>query len=255
MMIRSTTLRAVLTALTLSAPLSAQDASEADVAVLRETIAQVIDVKSQTSQEKALWEQEKASMAALLDLHRQELALLNEELATAGQSAGDYDAEQQQRQARVEQLKEARAAAAETVAANRTRTLALAKRFPPPLLNAAEADIIELEEWKKGDEPRQGLQAILRLVTQAAQFNRRLTREKEERGGRQVDVIYLGLAAAYYADANGSAGVGKPGPEGWKWQQQDDVHSAVTLVLAQLDKKRPPERVRLPIEISTPAAQ
>ena len=235
-------------------------AAEPEIVVLRETISQVVDVKTQSSQEKNAWELEKASMAGLLDLHKKELALLDEELAAAGQSTDGYDEKQEEAKAGIAKLKESKSLTGETVSANKALALALAKRFPLPLKKDAEADIIELEEWQKGDEPRQGLQAILRIITQAEQFNRRLTRVKEERDGRQVDVIYLGLASAYYADRNGSAGIGTPGVDtpgvdGWTWTGQDDLHDEVMLVLAQLDKKRPPELVSLPVKIEAQPAR
>lgn len=230
-------------------------AAEPEVVVLRETISQVVDVKTQSSQEKNTWELQKASMAELLELHKKELALLDEELATAGQSTDGYEEKQEEAKAGIAKLKESKSLTGETISANKAVALALAKRFPIPLKTAAEADIIELEEWQKGDEPRQGLQAILRIITQAEQFNRRLTRVKEEREGRQVEVIYLGLASAYYADRDGSAGIGTPGADGWTWTKQNDVHDEVMLVLAQLDKKRPPELVSLPVKIESQSAR
>jgi len=230
-------------------------ATEPEVVVLRETIAKVVDLKNQTSQEKNTWELEKASMAQLLDLHKKELALLNEELATSGQSTDGYDAKKKEAESRIEFLKNSKSLVADTIALEKLTTLALSKRFPAPLLKEAAADIAKLKEWQQGEEPRQGLQAILGIVAQAEQFNRRLTRVKEERDGRQVEVLYLGLATAYYADRNGTAGIGTPGPDGWTWTEQNDVHDEVTLVLAQLDKKRPPELVSLPVKIEVQSGQ
>ncbi len=224
-------------------------AEESEVAELREVISKEVDVRVQASAEAADWEARKAEMAALLELHRRELELLDEELDKAGQSAGGFDERKREAEARVAELREARRVAAEAVVANKQRALGLAARFPAPLVDASEADRLRLAEWKPGDEPRGGLQAILGLVTAAEQFNRRVTRSVEERGGREVEVVYLGLAAAYYADRNGAAGVGRPGADGWVWEEKGEIHGAVTEVLAQLDKKRPPEVVRLPVRI------
>ena len=43
---------------------------------LRETISKIVDVRTLESEERLDWEARKAEMAALLDLHRRELALL-----------------------------------------------------------------------------------------------------------------------------------------------------------------------------------
>ena len=82
-----------------------------------------------------------------------------------------------------------------------------------------------------------------------------MTRSREERDGREVEVIYLGLARAYYADRSGNAGIGVPGAGGWDWESRPDLHGQVTNALAQLDKKRPPEVVSLPLKIDGKGAK
>jgi hypothetical protein len=69
------------------------------------------------------------------------------------------------------------------------------------------------------------------------------------RDGQEVDVIYLGLARAFYLGRNGAAGVGEPGAEGWTWRANEAIAGEVGKALAQLDKKRPPELVELPVKI------
>lgn len=243
-------IRVLFFAAVLSAGSAAGQApDEARLAELREAISKEVDVRAQASAEAADWEARKAEMAALLELHRRELELLDEELAEAGQSAGGHDERRSEAEAAVAKLRGVRSAAAEVVAANRDRALALAARFPRPLREAGEADRLQLESWRAGDEPRGGLQAILALATAAEQFNRRVTRSVEERDGREVEVIYLGLALAYYADRHGNAGIGRPSTDGWSWESRPEIHGVVSGALAQLDKRRPPEVVELPVRI------
>ena len=233
-------------------PLSARGAGEVPDAVvveLRETIAKIVDVESRASGERLEWQGRKAEMAALLELHRKELALLDEELAKAGTSVPDEDARRSGAAEEIGRLKAARRAAAEAVAANRGRALALAGRFPQPLAVESAPEITTLEAWEAGDEPREALQALLGLVARAEQFNRRITRSRETRGGREVEVLYLGLAVAYYADRSGSAGVGFPGSEGWQWQSRPELSAEVLKAFDELDRRRPPELVRLPVRI------
>jgi hypothetical protein len=229
-------------------PTAGQD-PDAQVVELRETISKVVDVKSRASQEKGDWDGRKAEMAELLKLHRQELELLSEELEKAGSSAGGYDEKKREAEVELEQLKAARRAASEAVVRNRDRMLAMAKRFPAPLAKEAEVERVSLESWERGDEARDGLQAILGMVTKAEQFNRRITRSKEERDGREVEVIYMGLGRAYYADRSGNAGVGEPGVDAWEWVSRPELNGEVIKALDELDKKRPPELVELPVKI------
>ncbi|WP_193213853.1 DUF3450 family protein [Luteolibacter marinus] len=228
---------------------AAESAPDAAVVELRETISKVVDVKSQTSAERLDWEARKAEMNELLGLHRRELQLLDEELSKAGQSAGGYDEQKQAAEAEIALLKQARRASREAVARNQPRMLALAKRFPAPLAGDTEIERIMLEAWKPGDEPRDGLQAILGMIAKAEQFNRRITRAKEERDGREVEVLYLGLAGAYYADRSGNAGTGEPAEEGWVWASRPELNGEVLNAFDQLDKKRPPALVELPVKI------
>ncbi len=229
---------------------AAQEAQpDAAVVELRETISKIVDTQAQASKERTDWQARKEELAALLELHRRELALLDEELEKAGQSAGGYDEQKKEAQAELEKLKTARRAAGEAAARNAPRTLALAKRFPEPLAKETETERVTLEAWRPGDEPREALQSILGIIGKAEQFNRRLTRAKEVRDGREAEVIYLGLARAFYADRSGRAGVGEPSADGWKWQARPEIHGEVRKAIATLDKRRPPALVELPVQV------
>ena len=171
------------------------------------------------------------------------------ELAAAGGAAGGYDEAKRGAEEAIGGLRWVRTVAGEVVARSKPRALALAGRFPAPLADEVKVDRVKLESWQAGDEPRDGLQAILGMVAKAEQFNRRIRRSREVRDGQEVEVIYLGLARAYYVGRNGDAGVGEPGPEGWNWTANKAIAGEVEKALAQLDKKRPPELVELPVKI------
>lgn len=224
-------------------------AVDGDVVELRGTIGKIVEVKAQAAKERMEWESRKAEMAELLELYRREMAMLDEELEAAGESAGGYDEAKRGAEEAIARLRRVRTLAGEVMARSKPRALALASRFPAPLVKEVKADRVKLESWKPGDEPRGGLQAILGMVTKAEQFNRRIRRSSEVRDGQEVEVIYLGLARAYYLGRDGAAGVGEPGAEGWRWSADRAIAGEVGKALAQLDKKRPPELVKLPVKI------
>lgn len=226
-----------------------ETAVDGDVVALRETISKIVDVKAQAAAERMGWEARKTEMTELLALYGQEMAMLDEELALAGASAGGYDEAKKRAEGEIAALRRVRALAGEVVARSKPRALALAARFPVPLASEIEVERVKLETWQAGDEPREGLQAILGMVSKAEQFNRRIRRNREVRDGQEVEVIYLGLARAYYVGRNGDAGVGEPGPDGWNWTTDKAIAGEVRKALAQLDKKRPPELVELPVKI------
>lgn len=234
--------------LTLALHSGAQE-PEPTVEELRETIAKIVDTQSMDSAELLGWEARKAEMAALLDLHRRELTLLDEELGKAGQSAPSHEEATAEMKAKIEALKQTRRLTAEAVARNVPRMIALAQRFPDPLLADSTAELAALNEWKPADEPREALRSILALLSKAEQFNRRLTRTTAIRDNREVQVLYLGLAQAFYTDRKEKAGIGKPAPDGWKWTAQPAILNELNTALDTLDKKHPPTMVRLPLEI------
>ncbi len=231
--------------------LRGQDSEDAAVVSLRETISKIVETDALRSKELADWEARKASMAELLELHRRELALLDEELEKAGGSADEFAARKDEKAREIARLKEARDAVRAAVLKARPRMLALAKRFPQPLGDEVESDRLKLEGWREDEEPRAALQAVLSMVGAAEQFNRRITRSIEVRDDREVEVLYLGLARAYYGDRNGNAGVGMAGVDGWQWESKPELAGEIASAFDQLDRKRPPELVELPVKIIT----
>lgn len=232
----------------LSIPVRAQEA-DAQVVELRETISKIVDVQTLESGERLQWEARKSEMAALLELHQKEIALLDEELAGAGKSAPGHDSSAEALKSEIEALKASRRLAAETAARNVPRTLKIASSLPAPLLTEAEADLSALRTWRASDEPREALRSILSLLGKAQQFNRRFTRSTQIIDGREAEVLYLGLGCAFYADRKGNAGIGTPAAAGWKWEARPALHPQVRSAFDSLDKKSPPAVVELPLII------
>ena len=224
-------------------------AEDAAVIELRETISKIVDTQTLESKERADWKARKAEMQNLLELHQKELTLLDEELGKAGTSAPGHANSSDSIKSQIEALKVSRRATVEAVARNVPRTIALAKLFPTPLKKEAEPELAALNSWKPSDEPREALQSIIALLTKANQFNRRFTRTTEVRDNREVQVLYLGLARAFYTDTQGNAGIGQPGTDGWTWKSRPEIHSQLTAALDTLEKKQAPAMVELPLQI------
>lgn len=227
------------------------DEPEADAQVieLRETISKTVDVKVIASQELTKWKIAQASMNQLLELHREELRLLENELKTGGLSAEGHDQRTEDLNYKISELKKAREEMDSAVTRNKSRVQAIAKSFPEPLRDDLSPELITLKRWQSGDEPRDGLQAILGILSKAEQFNRRITRDKQVRNKREVEVIYLGLGRAFYVDKMSNGGVGEPARDGWVWTANERIADQIQMALDELDKKRPPEAVKLPIKL------
>lgn len=226
---------------------------EVKIIELREAISKLVDVQTLESKERNDWVAKKASFGALLELHQRELKLLDEELAKAGKTAPAHETQTADLESEIQALKQARQLTAEAIARNLPRLSTLAQQFPKPLLVDVEADLASLKAHGPQDEPRDALQSMLAVLAKAEQFNRRFTRSTEVQDGSEVQVLYLGLAQAYYmdrkADGKGKAGVGRPSAEGWTWKSQAEIREALQAAFEIMDKKRQPATVTLPLTL------
>lgn len=216
---------------------------------LRAAISGIVEIQSQASKELRDWETRKVVMAELLDVHRREIELLNEELETSGRSAPGHDDSVAGATEEIAALRETRAKLTAAVERSRPRVLALARRFPGPLAAEVQSELASLAAWETGNEPREALQPLLGVLSKASQFNRRISRSLEIVNDREVEVVYLGLARAFYADRSGVAGIGVPAADGWEWRADTSLNRRVIRAFEILDQKRPPSRVELPLHI------
>lgn len=226
---------------------SAEDAAQ--IEEMRSTITGIVELQSQASKENRDWEARRDAMAELMELHRREISLLDEELKQSGRSAPGHAKAVESAEQEISRLREVRSKMVEVIEQTRPRVIALANRFPRPLRQEIEPDFATLDSWDRGDEPRDALQAMLGILSKASQFNRRITRSLEVVDSREVEVFYLGLARAYYADRSSAAGIGRPASTSWEWRSEPGLNRRVLKAFEILDQKQPPSRIDLPLII------
>ena len=221
----------------------------AQIEELRATISGIVELQSQASAELREWQARRDAMAELIEIHRREIALLGEELEKSGRSAPGHAEAVEAANQEIARLREVRSGMADLIERIRPRMVALSARFPRPLRDEIESDAATLEQWNRGDEPRDAMQAMLAVLSKASQFNRRVSRSHEVVDSREVEVVYLGLARAYYADRSGVAGIGIPGVSAWEWRPDPALNRRVLRAFDILDQKQPPARIDLPLII------
>lgn len=253
-MMRTTLLLLGLTASIL--PLAAQE-RKTDPAADRELIRQWMKTERLLAEEKNAWKVNKQRMQDLLDLYQKELKLLNEEIEKAGASAGLVDERKEKLESGLKDFRDAQRLLAETLARLLPRVRGLARKLPAPLQDELEADIDFLRSPDALAKPRDVLKSMLAVLTGAGRFNRSITVTEETRtlsDGKKmtVDVLYLGLARAYFATASGqTSGIGTPGDDGWQWQDRPDLAANVRRAIAIYRKDKQPQLIRLPVGLST----
>ncbi len=65
----------------------------------------------------------------------------------------------------------------------------------------------------------------------------------------EVKTVYLGLGQAYFLSSRGEAGIGRPTPEGWRWEAANDQAPGITEAIEILENKGKPRFVPLPVTI------
>lgn len=251
----------------LTGAIVAQDAAQEtpepalDPVATRELIGQWVQTERLLSEEKTSWQVEKSRMQQLLDLYQKELKLLDEEITKAGTSSGMVDERQQLLKKEIKEFRDAQRVLADAMARLLPRIQAIIPRLPQPLLDEISTDSDLLLSAEALENPRDVLKSMLAVMAASGRFNRSVHVVEETRelsGGKKmtVDVIYLGLARAYYAsDAGDTAGVGTPGKNAWQWQEQPKLASEIRKTIAVYRKDTPPQLLQLPISLSDEPSQ
>lgn len=250
--------------LLLASSLLAQESSpidapaQIDPTATRELIRQWVQTERLLSEEKTTWQVEKSRMQELLDIYQKELKLLNEEITQAGSSTEMVDERKQTHEKELKEYRDAQRLLSDAMARHLPRVRKLLTQLPEPLLEKIDADMDVLQAKDALEKPRDVLKSMLVVMAESGRFNRSITVAEETRelpSGKKmtVDVIYLGLAQAFYAAEQGdTAGVGRPSPigTGWQWQEQPKLAKDIRAAIAVERKDSPPQLISLPIQIS-----
>src|SRR5262249_42032647 len=95
-------------------------------------------------------------------------------------------------------------------------------------------------------------QNVLGIMSEVNKANNELTVNYEVHtlaDGRpsEVKALYVGLAQAYFVSGKGEAGIGRPSPDGWKWETSKSIGNDVLLALEIMQGKQTPAFVKLPV--------
>lgn len=226
-----------------------------DPAASRELIRQWVQTERLLSEEKNTWKVEKQRMQDLLDLYQKELKLLNDEIEKAGASAGLVDDRKGKLESELKEFRDAQRLLADTLARLLPRMRSLISQLPTPLQDELRTDIDFLQSPEALAKPRDVLKSMLAVLSGAGRFNRSITIAEETRelsSGKKmiVNVLYLGLARAYFATTSGdTAGIGTPGKGRWQWKDKPGLADDVRRAIAVYQKDKQPQLIQLPVGV------
>ena len=204
------------------------------------------------------WRVERESIGQSIGLLQREIDLLKEEIDKSEQVDSEADAEKKRITLNLEDLKKANKVVDAALWGMERQALALMARFPEPL-NDRTSNVrsrIPLEkENLRGRSAAERMQNVVAMLNEADRFNSAITlaievRKDTDGKERQVQVLYLGLGQAYYADQGGTfAGTGVAGAEGWDWTANAGLGSKIRDVIDIYENKQKAEFVPVPVNI------
>lgn len=243
----------IVAALSLAATVRADDIERARLAYV-----EWARLKSQLSVEQSDWRREKSLLLDTLAAARAEATMLDDRIKELAESSSGTDEKRADLLARIDAAKAEAALLARASAEAEAALRELVPQLPEPL----QAELGPLLQRLPADPANtavpvaQRLQTLAVALAQMEKFNSGFTVVSEIRdlgSGRSVEVktLYLGLGAAYYADASGSiAGAGAPGATGWSWTPAEgDLAARIVSAIAIHENTRPPAFVALPLTL------
>ena len=209
-------------------------AAQADGAVgaYKAKLAKWIETRQILSEERSDWEADRSTLAATRDLLRQQKKSLETDIAELGESSTAADDERNELLLERGDYQRGSQTLADEIRGMEEAVLALAPRLPEPLQRKLEPLLVQIPEDPERTRVQLGqrLMNVLGVLAQAEKWNGTATLVGETRavaGGQQkvsVRTLYWGLGQAIYVDAQGeSAGVGRPGPDGWTFTDDPDL--------------------------------
>lgn len=243
--------------LLVAAVLPAQERpNEATLQDTRTALGKWIETQQIIAKEKKDWQQGKEILQSRLELVKKEIATLQDKVKQAEASVAKATATRERLLAENAALKAADAQLATSVAAIEADVKKLFPALPAPLQTKVQPlqQRMPNETTTARVSTAERLQNVLVILNEVHKANSEVTVNYEVQtlaDGRrsEVQAIYIGLGQAYYVNSNGDAGIGRPSPEGWKWQPYPGAAREVAMALEIIQGKQSPAFVPLPVRI------
>ncbi len=222
----------------------------------RLTLSKWIETQQIISKERNEWQQGREILQGRIELVGKEVGQLKDRIVQSEAAVAESNRKRDALLAQNAQLKETGAQLASAVSAMEAQVQKLSKLAPEgvatklaPLLQRIPADPSNTRV-----STAERFQNVLGILNELNKANSEITvayevRKLSDGSSSEVQVIYVGLAQAYYLSPRGEAGVGKPTEEGWTWRPAPEQAAAIYTALEIIKGKEPPAFVPLPVSI------
>lgn len=245
-----------LTALLIGLPsihASDEAAVRKEIETARTVISEYVKTRQEIARVKNEWQTYRELAQRRIALYEREINQLRGQIERSEEQTTQAEREIARIRDEISELREANAIVNEAMPEFEDRMREIAEFFPPPLRNKVSRIIGQLGRSRQASERMAVLAGIMNEVDQ---FNSEFTMDTDEvrteRGDALlVDVIYIGMSIAYYADRDGSiGGILRPARGGWERDQQNDLAPAIRRAMDYYSGNiRPANLVNLPVEL------
>lgn len=234
------------------ATLSAQSLDEA-----RNLVSEWVGVEKTISEERSDWEAGQTIIKDMIALLETEKASLTDKIKLAEEGLSESDKKREELLQESDEYRAAVDVLGETIGMVEKRVIALHKQFPVPLQEEVSKLFARIPG--EGEKVRlsvsQRLQSVIAILSQADKFNSGVQFvsdiQKLDSGQSEVDVIYFGLAGAFFKNREGTyVGIGFPSREGWQWEEVPQSKDEISRLFSVYAGEVQAEFVKLPVKIN-----
>jgi hypothetical protein len=240
----------------LLAPITLPAAEDLDS--VQRAVTEWARVRNETIRLESDWKSERTILESTLKA-------LNERADALALSREVLDAKTAATRKSVDELQEKSKAAAETLDGIDARLRAASAELlrVRPWLPPRLSDALELPFRSLADDALpvgERVQILVTTFNRCAQFDRTVTLSQEAMtlaGGerRMYEVVYWGLSQGCALDRSAkTAWLGRPGKEGWAWEEHPEINGAVEKLIAIHKDEAEPQFVEVPARVTEPPA-
>jgi len=223
---------------------------------MRLAMSKWIETQQIIAKERKDWQQSKEILTSRIELVRKEIATLEQKIADAKSSAEKAQQKRDELHAVNEVHKAMNAQLVERVTSMEGEIRRLHAALPEPVQAKVQPLFhrIPADPANTRVSAAERFQNVLGILSEVNKQNSDITLTYEVRtlpGGKrsEVQALYIGLGQAYYVNADGDAGIGRPSAGGWKWEPSAAVSRDLVMALEILQGKHTPAFVPLPVVI------
>ncbi len=227
-------------------PAFAQEPKPTPTEELRTSVREWVETMRKIQQEENDWSRDREVLQNYKEGLEKEIADLKEQIASAKTRKEGADKESLDKVRERDRYVTAKDELATIVRNLEEQLIAKLPSFPEPLAKEAKVaqgieDLkrdIALPPAKRAEGVSKRLLNVVNLLSEAEKFQQtvhvRPELHKDSKGREfNLQVVYFGLAMAYAVNEDGTfALVGRPGADGWRFEEKPELASAISKLLA-----------------------